>query len=197
MRRLVAAAAHEVDGDVDRLDPPATLFGQRMLQRYDRRDLQQARNRTAVQEAGPPQHLVAEGHHQQGCGAVAWLQRYAEHLGIGRQSVLRVHAIWSISMKAFAAPDHGPPRHRGPQIIDAQVQRRLGRELVALDPDRDAGRHVHQRDDRAGREDAAVDIADQPRIVGQGQFDPIVVPAVIGDTHCAAMAAEAMRHERL
>src|SRR5690606_6607149 len=82
------------------------------------------------------------------------------------------------------------------QIVDAQVERRLRPETAELDPQREARRHVHQADDRAGGDDA-VRADDQSLVVGKAERAPIRPVIDIGDAERAAMAvALESRHEQ-
>ena len=64
-------------------------------------------------------------------------------------------------------------------------------------PHRQAGRHVHHRQDRAGGEHAAVGVADQRSLIGELQLYPIGAVRVIAELQQAAMPAHAMADEAL
>jgi hypothetical protein len=80
-----------------------------------------------------------------------------------------------------------PGRGRA-KIVDAQIERRLLAKAAEPRPDRHAQRHIHQADDRAGRDDARFGDADQFGPVGQREFDPVGPVVAIGDGERAAMA---------
>src|SRR5688572_21547957 len=89
---------------------------------------------------------------------------------------------------AFAAADDRSSRRRRAEIVDPEVERRLRPEVAELDPDRQAGRHVHQADDRARGDDPGLRHADQLLVIGQAQLGPVVAMGVVGDAERAAMA---------
>src|SRR4051812_26959135 len=89
---------------------------------------------------------------------------------------------------AFAAADDAAAGRRGPQIVDAQVQRRLVAEAAELHPDRHARRHVHEADDRPGGEHAGLAHADQSLAIVEAELDPILAVAHVEDAERAAMA---------
>ncbi len=91
---------------------------------------------------------------------------------------------------AFAATDHGAPGPRAAEIVNPKIERRLRLEPAALDPDRKAGRHVHQRDDRPRGEHARRRIADEVLPIREPHLDPIVAVCVIGNAYASAVAAE-------
>lgn len=97
---------------------------------------------------------------------------------------------------AFAAPVYGLFGRRGAEIIDPQVERRVRPKTAQLDPHRQAGRHVHHREDRAGGEHTAFGIADQPGIIRQLQFGPVGPVIMIFDAEQPGMAALAGTHEQ-
>src|SRR5688500_16279768 len=80
---------------------------------------------------------------------------------------------------AFAATDDRLARSRRPQIVDPEVERRLVAEHAQPDPDGDAGRHVHQADNRARRYDPAFRYSDQLFGVRQAEFGPILAMVMI------------------
>ena len=111
--------------------------------------------------------------------------------GFGRIAIMRVPANkrdGAGDVIAFAmADDHlaGPGRA---EIINSQIQRGLGLEDSRLQPDRQAGRHIHQGENRARGEDARAGVAHQIFTIGQGKFTPALTMAVILGANQLVMA---------
>ena len=80
-RRLVAAAAHIVDGQIDRLDPRIALTGQRLPERADGGHLEQPADRAAVQKSGAAEHMGSKSHNERRRG-LARLFGEPEQIGI-------------------------------------------------------------------------------------------------------------------
>src|SRR5687767_799743 len=88
----------------------------------------------------------------------------------------------------FAPADDSAAGDRGSEIVDPEVERRLVAEAVELDPDRHAGRHVHQADDRPGGDDPALGDSDKLLAIIEAELDPVGPVADIGDSERPAMA---------
>ncbi len=98
---------------------------------------------------------------------------------------------------AFAAPDHGLAGGGGPQIIDAQIERRVRCEGAELAPHRDAGRHIHQRQDRPRGEHAEAGSPDQRRGIGEYQLGPVVAMRAVADPQLIPWPAKrALKNKR-
>src|SRR5687767_11968933 len=88
----------------------------------------------------------------------------------------------------FASADNSAAGDCGAEIVDPEVESRLMAEPVQLHPDRHAGRHVHQADDRPGGDDPALGDSDKLLAIVEAELDPVGSVADIGDSERPAMA---------
>ena len=92
---------------------------------------------------------------------------------------------------AFAASKYGFAGFSGTEVIDPQIQRRGWRKLAAFEPDADACRHVHERNDRPGGDNACRRITNKVFAIRQLEFAPVGPVRMIAQTHHAIMSGAA------
>ena len=138
---VIDAAAHELDGDVDRLGLHFRI-AQRPVERAEGGELEQAGDRAAMEIARPAEHGVAEWHHEAKPAIVRALGANAEELGIGWELAHRD------GLDAGQATGNKRAMHADALFNEAEAALRANRVVEA--------RNLFGRAGEAGRHDAAV-----------------------------------------